>query len=346
MRAVPAAPLEVDQPLASFYEQTLQHVLPNAHSVARLHELLRRHIDERRGPLVVRGPVAQRGQVIQISENVSVKIGDNSPVWWIHHVAFQETAYPSLDQFSDEILCAPTHMFEVNRAGCAAINRQGWYVAHLVPAKFGRRGARLETWTPEMAAQAFLRNLHPANHFYLPKRGARLYEAEPAVLGFFRDRLRERYGKCFDEFVSWLNDDAQNWLCNLPGHDGSMRYHVVPNVSRGNQVSIASGRSNTPSRRLQPLPPETGSCVPDAHLVVTTYTATRLLFKRDAIKPIPNDKAFEIHVRDYGTFRMTVAQFLGDFPDVPPSHSYEVRGSYHYRTPPRRAFKYLIPKSN
>ena len=72
-----------------------------------------------------------------------------------------------------------------------------------------------------------------------------------------------------------------------------------------------------------------------------SYRATRLLFKRDLIEPLPDSGRFRVET-PVGDFEMTKADFHDVFPGVIASRSYREGGIYHFPKPPVRAERFRV----
>lgn len=73
------------------------------------------------------------------------------------------------------------------------------------------------------------------------------------------------------------------------------------------------------------------------------YKYSRLCFKRKHIESLPAlDDEFQVKT-PFGTFQMSKAEFLRDFPKVRESASYKEAGYYTYPVLPVRAERYRVP---
>ena len=59
-------------------------------------------------------------------------------------------------------------MFEVSRCLPTNINGAGWHVAHILNTK--DRNIEWKNWSREELVRRFVRNIHPCNCYYIPKR--------------------------------------------------------------------------------------------------------------------------------------------------------------------------------
>ena len=76
---------------------------------------------------------------------------------------------------------------------------------------------------------------------------------------------------------------------------------------------------------------------PEAGMVA--YSFRRLCFKKSVIDSLGPDDIFRVDT-PHGSFAMTKADFLRDFPNVINSESYKQAGLYHYPKVPRKAERY------
>jgi hypothetical protein len=71
------------------------------------------------------------------------------------------------------------------------------------------------------------------------------------------------------------------------------------------------------------------------------YESNHLTFFRDRIDPLRDDEIFEI-ATPAGRFRMSRAEFYGEFPEITASSSYRDLGQYHYPMIPYKVFRFLV----
>ena len=318
MRPVPIAPTSYEGTLADLYQSRLESVLPSVRSVEEIHRALLRYLRRPDAVLPIRARSGDtRGDRKPLPDGTTTVPTDNSPAWAMHRLAW-EWPERSLDAdaFAEEIARLPVHIHKTHHHGNNHINRTGWYVAHLLRAKPSHAG--LNDLTPESARALFIRNVHPANHFYLPLANARDYKGDPRVLAFLRDRLAERYAAIWDEFLALAGGDAALELDRLPLSSGDEPYRVT--VPEGRPVASAG-------------PLEDG--------LAARYSKSRLWFKADVIEPLGDDEAFRVDTPE-GSFRMTKAEFYRAFPNVVASDSYWVGRNYHMSPTPKKALPFLV----
>ena len=75
----------------------------------------------------------------------------------------------------------------------------------------------------------------------------------------------------------------------------------------------------------------------------TTYSSTRLLFKRDEIEKLLWDDKIRIYSsNDQCTYEMTKREFYDVFSNVVKTKSYLEDGIYHYHKTPSKAFRFIV----
>jgi hypothetical protein len=117
----------------------------------------------------------------------------------MHHAAFQHARWTTAE-FDQFVRSMPSHMFEARNTG---INTAKWYVAHIFPVKADPSIRRLGTRQEHVAR--FIRNVHPANHFYFPNpmRGVgQLWGEDPRVIQYVAAYYRDRYAAIWPEFLT------------------------------------------------------------------------------------------------------------------------------------------------
>ena len=72
-----------------------------------------------------------------------------------------------------------------------------------------------------------------------------------------------------------------------------------------------------------------------------TYRDSRLCFKKEYIEPLNPEESFRI-VCGNGIFQMTQNEFYKVFDNVVNTSSYQERGQYHSKKPPRKAIQFRI----
>jgi len=211
----------------------------------------------------------------------------------------------------------PRHFHDVSTRRENGISVSGWYVAHILPAKFGNSDP--ESWNREEAVMRFVRNVHPANHFYVP--GGRAVGEDKRVIAYAARWASERYGKTWEEMLAWAGPQANTYLEGLPVISGEE--HVVVSLTALSQsarsIIGANGRGG-----------------------IAEIRSTRLHFKADVIEPLELDDVFRIK-SPMGVFEMTKREFYEVFPNVAASSSYRTgRRDYHYTQVPAKAERFRV----
>jgi len=280
----------------------MEQVLPPAAEVHYWHDRLLAFANSGK-PLPVRYASGKvRGDVCRTITGAAFRPTDNSPAWWMHFVAFNSMRDARLDE-------VPCHMFEAMRLMPRNISTAGWHVAHIISAK--DRNTDWQEWTAADVARRFLRNMHPCNCFYLPKRQWQQYGGHHAVIGYVAKRYAERYGPTW---VAFLDRTAG---ATIPTADGSMRYLLSPETPR----ALRS--------------------VPGTAAVAASYSYSRLCFRADVIEPLQDNDVFEV-ITPKGRFRMTKAEFHRSFHNVIASKSYRENRIYHYSLVPAKALLFRV----
>jgi hypothetical protein len=145
-----------------------------------------------------------------------VRWTDNAPAWGIHQATYAAFRWTE-DEFVDFVRKVPSMMFDVRGR---SINTAKWYVAHIFGVKPDSRSARFISHR-ELIAR-FIRNVHPANHFYIPdhpKGRGKFYGEDIQVIQYMALRNRQRYSRIWSEFSDLAL--AQEW-CTSPDEFGRM----------------------------------------------------------------------------------------------------------------------------
>jgi hypothetical protein len=198
-KTVPRSPSRFRGTLGELTEKHLISVMPTPIAVKHFHEQLRAYC-ARPAPLMLLRyrKIEERCTDLPAENGAVVRWTDNSPAWEIHHAAFQGFTW-SPTEFDSFVRSVPCRMFAAKNR---SINKSKWYVAHIFPVKADRRNAAEMTHTERIAR--FVRNVHPANHFYFPSddsRVGRLYGEHPQVIEYVAGLYRERYAAIWPEFL-------------------------------------------------------------------------------------------------------------------------------------------------
>lgn len=272
----------------------------------RFHDELLRYIEGPNATLFVRGRPIDRRMTFNTENGLVIAPTDNSPAWWAHKMVSSPNSVIDFEQ-------VPTHMFDTGRNGFNAINRKGFYVAHIVAAKIGNPD--FMRWSRDQAIARFICNIHPINHFYVPMDNRQLGES-PGVIRAAASLAEEMYGPTWNEFLELAGDSGRQYLANLD--------------SKSNQI-------------LMPKVKTTSFPVPvNADLGgVFQYSSTRLHFKAKFIEPLEWHQVFRV-ITPFGTFEFTKRQFYDAFPKIVASESYRVAGNYHGANLHNKASAFLV----
>jgi hypothetical protein len=198
-KAVPVSPSHFQGTLAELTEKYLCSVMPEASSVESIHRHLKAYCKQEAPLLLLRyEKIADRCTDLTMPNGAIIRWTDNSPAWEIHHAAFQGLNW-STAEFDTFVRTIPCKMFGVKNS---SINKSKWYVAHMFPVKADRCGAGEMTHAQRISR--FIRNVHPANHFYFPssaKGVGRLYGEDPRVISYMAAYCRSRYAAVWPEFL-------------------------------------------------------------------------------------------------------------------------------------------------
>jgi hypothetical protein len=313
-------PPEVEGGLEDLADFVEAHVLPHPDIVGRFHAALLEYCKSADPLFVIRAPSRarhQRGCFRRTGDGCRVRFSDNAPAWQVHHTLFhgEEAAFARMAEY---VASLPTHFFEVTKRLRRSVNSAGWYVAHILPV--GDRRA-FDAWRRADLMRRFVRNIHPCNVFYVPKRQGRERGEDPQVIRYFAERLQKLYAATWIDFLRVAGEDEA--LCVSSGYPAPA---PSPSIARLRRAPVQPSRVHATS----------GSTA-----AVTRYSFSRLCFKRDVIEPLSEDARFEV-VTPVGVFRMTKRQFHDDFPALLHTVSYRDRGIYHFPQVPHRALKYLV----
>lgn len=194
---MPQAPASFDGTVAELVEEVMAQVLPTVEAVREFHARFQAHLDKPDPCFVIRQLAdLKRGQWCRTDGGHRVLPGDNAPPWWIHALLFHG-AWPDVPM--DEALAdLPTHFHEVPAVEhCSAA---GWHLAHLLGVKDG--GTAWRSWDSRELVRRTARNLHPVNHFFVPKAEWRRVGADPDVQAYVAWFYRHRYRATWAEFLS------------------------------------------------------------------------------------------------------------------------------------------------
>ncbi len=318
------SPSSFDGTLAELATNFIIPNLPAAGTVEAFNRALAEYVREPDALYLVRyvGEMERRKDYSTM-QGTRLRATDNAPAWWVHASLFQDCRVAD-GAMASVIASIPCHMLDVPRTTPPEANEAGWHCAHILNVNDGDTDQI--RWTRKDVIARFVRSVHPANYFLLPKTNWQRWGADQRVIAYFADVYRVRYSNSWDEFLALANaSDA-----DLPRSSGEVRY----------SYSAEPFKSQAPSH----LPPRDRSTdgAPEA---ATTYRATRLTFKRDVIEPLADGDTFRV-VTPLGIFQMTKAEFYEVFPGVVVSASYRTAGTYNYSVLPSKAARFRLDDDN
>jgi hypothetical protein len=180
-----------------------------------------------------------------LTENGTVvRWTDNSPAWEIHHAAFQGFTWSAIE-FDSFVRAIPCKMFAAKNC---AINKGNWYVAHIFPVKADHRAASEVTHAERIAR--FVRNIHPANHFYFPSptgQVGRLYGEHPQVISYIAAHYSQRYAGIWSDFLKMALAERGMSECA-----GSGDLQIEFSHQSGEPIVVRSARPQQTERRNVP----------------------------------------------------------------------------------------------
>jgi hypothetical protein len=320
------SPSNFDGPLEKLVEEFVLPNLPSPERVTACHRLLIDYCNSDDPLFLIRRIKATtRGEVYFTDTNVRFKATDNAPAWWMHFVLFHEIDF-SAETFPTVVATIPTHMFEISAHLPHSISSAGWHVAHI--GDVNDRNTDFASWDRDELAARFLRNVHPCNCFFLPKRDWQKWGADKTVIGFFSLLYAQRYSAVWSEFVAMSRVD----LSKLTRSSDSVRYHY-------GSSSVVDGLPRVKLEKA-PLPSDRHVVPHDDHTVIS-YSASRLLFKADVIERLADSERFRV-VTPEGSYEMSKADFIRAFPKVRETKSYRESRIYHYPKVPAAAAEFLV----
>lgn len=318
MRTMLRSPQDFQGSLDELYGQFVEPNLPAPETVSLYHRLLVEYCRSKDPLFLLRRMGAmEAGQIYPTATGYRVRATDNSPAWWIHYITFHDQRM-SAETFNVAIEDAPALMFDASKKAPKSISKAGWYVAHIFPVK--DRDVLYQGWGREELSRRFLRNIHPCNHFYVPKMKPQRYGEEPDVIAYFAGRYADRYSSVWTEFMKEVHGDVLRSSSRL----GEMKIEVREEPTK----DPPGGGPDIPAR---------GAVDPPA----VTYAYSRVCFLARSIEPLKDNEEFRM-VTPFGTFQMSKAEFYRDFPKIAGSASYRIGRVYHRATPMREILPYRV----
>ncbi len=245
-RPIPFAPSAFHGARSQYIERHLEPLLPDVRVVEAFHRALVGYLGRPDTLHLVRAVAGlERGVPVTARDGSRLIPGDNSPAWWWHAVLYNDLLDPAV--FASYIAATPFHMFKAPN-GRETLNAKGWYVAHILGVK--NRDVAWADWARQTAAWRFVRNVHPLNVFYVPKKPAAWIDVsgDAGMLASAAAYYRERYGSIWDEF--WRLADAPIGHGD-PAPDGRL------DVDKGLSADppAATARTLEPRPRSRPTTP-------------------------------------------------------------------------------------------
>lgn len=241
-RPIPVPPTIFHDMRSLYIERCIEPLLPDVRAVEAFHRALVGYLGQPDPRHLVRAVAGlERGVPITTRDGSRLIPGDNSPAWWWHAVLFNDLLVdPS--KLASFIAATPFHMFRAPNRG-ETLNVKGWYVAHILGVK--NRDVRWQDWPRSTAVWRFVRNIHPCNVFYVPKKPAAWIDvsADAAMLATIAAYYRHRYGSIWDEFCDLA--DAPPGHGN-PAPDGILDVAEWPSAGATTDAPRSTAASTRP----------------------------------------------------------------------------------------------------
>lgn len=193
------APAQYDGTLSELVSSHLTKVMPTVAAVERVHAHLLAYCARSDSVFLLRCKTSDdRRRFAIVSPDTTVRWTDNAPAWAMHQALIANTDW-SAEAFAAFMRDLPTHMFDIRGE---TVNSANYYVAHVFPV--GRGVQTGLTWSREQVVARFIRNVHPANHFYFPnptKGVGRRYGEDRRVIAALAEFNAGRYSAIWDEFL-------------------------------------------------------------------------------------------------------------------------------------------------
>ena len=333
-----AAPDAFSGDLEELAARYILPALPAVDLVIDVHRHLLAHV-EHADPLFlirhIRG--TERRHDYQTRDGIRIRATDNSPAWWMY-ASLRAGHRIAPDSIAAVIESIPCHMFDVAPRSAPVPNNAGWHIAHIL--NVNDRNVDYSNWSRREVVRRFIRNIHPANYFLLPKVDWQRLGNDADIVNYFASIHRERYASIWGEFAELAEFDRPLPAGSLGGT--RVEFGGDPERTRAAVAKESKGALRTTRRRtaLKTLEVPVRIAVSGQSAEVT-YRATRLLFRRDLIEPLPDSARFRV-LTPAGDFEMSKADFHAVFPGVVLSRSYREGGIYHFPSPPKRADQFRV----
>ncbi|MGH9415631.1 MAG: hypothetical protein ACRD01_03305 [Terriglobales bacterium] len=169
----------------------------------------------------VRG--AKRRREYATCDGTRIAPADNSPAWAVH-TALMQRRLSSYAQFRKFMLEIPTHMFDVKRIVGPTANDDGYYFAHLFPAKNGDTDFR--AWRRPGVERQCYRALHPCNFFLVP--GGRAQGEDQQLISFVASMYRKRHSAIWSGFLTCIGETEASVGPTNPQMSFTPRARAIP----------------------------------------------------------------------------------------------------------------------
>ena len=272
---LPRSPEAFDGSLEEFFERVIEPTLLPVQQVLEFHEAIARYVSGPSPLLLLRAVSGtERRSDYDTSEGQTFRATDNAPAWWVYGML---SAGHGIDpECVDAVIRSmPCHMFDVPGASAAVPSKSGWHIAHIL--NVNNRDSEFSRWSKKELVRRFMRNVHPANYFLLPKQEWQRLGNDSDIVDFMARVYRERYARIWEEFVA------------LAGFVRPLSRGAVV----GLRVSFGTGRDVDRAQSV-----DTTAAAPSANSergpVAVSYRAARLWFKRNIIEPLAASDSFRI----------------------------------------------------
>jgi hypothetical protein len=327
MTQIPNAPLSFNGTLEELYDYWAKHVLLDPVKVEEFHHQFCAYYQEINDPIYLVRKVTEleRGRTLRNEAGVQICATDNAPAWWIHYQLYTGQ-YRQFNTFVSFMEAIPCHMFKINLPD--HINHAGWHVAHIFNTK--DRNTAYKQWDAVELLRRTVRNIHPCNYFYLPKKDWQSYGGDPSVISFFYEKFKHRYQTIWEDFLRLVDGSPTSMNTN----SGVFYYTFTPDYKRERSMPIVNKKISIKSETTLDTIVRLEDCV-------VTYKFSRLCFNAGMIEPLEMNEKFGIITLE-GVFVLSKKEFYEVFENVVKSISYQEKGRYHYPQTPKKAMRFKI----
>lgn len=320
------SPARFDGTLDALAERYIVPNMPTVADVVAFHRSLADYVRDG-DPLFLLRMVSgtERRKDYAIEPGLIFRATDNAPAWWTYAALMQGFQVAS-GAMRAVVETMPCHMFDIAKTAAPVASNSGWHIAHIFDVKDGNTD--WGRWSRGDVIGRFVRNIHPANYFLLPKTDWQRWGGDKRVIGYFAEMYQERYAAIWSEFVELADVSGRSQIQT----SGTLRY------SYGSEAPVPSAPRTT--ARESQVADRTDA---QGAREVVEYRAGRLTFKRDVIESLDENQPFRV-VTPVGTFQMTPAQLRETYPGVLNSVSYREGGTYNYSTLPKSAEQFRVSR--